>query len=144
MPDVFDPQQRSRVMAKVHGANTTPELAVRSIIHRMGYRYRLHRKDLPGKPDIVLPRHKKIIFVHGCFWHQHEGCKAADRPTSNTDYWNKKLDRNVERDKRHREALEAMGWKVLVVWECQLKDRERLVGVLSEFLSPDKAAALGG
>jgi DNA mismatch endonuclease (patch repair protein) len=135
MPDVFSKEQRSRVMAKVRGENTSPEMAVRSLIHRMGYRYRLHRKDLPGKPDIVLPRHKKIIFVHGCFWHQHAGCKAADRPASNTEYWTKKLDRNIERDKSNQQKLEELGWQVLVVWECQIKDRAALTQRLSAFLS---------
>jgi DNA mismatch endonuclease (patch repair protein) len=137
MPDVFDKEQRSKVMSKVHGENTSPELTVRSLLFSMGYRYRLHRKDLPGKPDIVLPRHKKIIFVHGCFWHQHERCKAAERPTSNTDYWNKKLDRNVERDNNNREKLGEMGWQVLIVWECQIKNRQELTQILTSFLSKE-------
>jgi DNA mismatch endonuclease (patch repair protein) len=134
MPDVFDKEHRSRVMSKVHGKDTSPEIVVRSLLHRLGYRYRLHRKDLPGKPDIVLPRHRKIVLVHGCFWHQHEGCKAADRPTSNVEYWNKKLDRNVERDRRNLEALTAAEWQVLIVWECQIKDRDELEKILTGFL----------
>jgi DNA mismatch endonuclease (patch repair protein) len=102
MPDVYNTEQRSHVMSRVHGANTSPEKKVRSILFRLGYRYRIHVKGLPGKLDIVFPKKHKIILVHGCFWHQHENCKAAERPTSNTDYWNSKLDRNVERDKRNR------------------------------------------
>jgi DNA mismatch endonuclease (patch repair protein) len=135
MPDVFKPEERSQIMAKVHGENTSPEILVRSLIHRMGYRFRLYVKDLPGKPDIVLPRHKKIIFIHGCFWHQHEGCQQAARPTSNTDYWNKKLDRNVIRDNGNIQKLEYLGWKVLIIWECEIKKRDALLEKLSAFLT---------
>lgn len=122
-------------MAKVRGENTSPERLVRSLVHKMGYRFRLHRKDLPGKPDIVLPRHKKVIFVHGCFWHQHEGCPHAARPTSNTEYWNKKLDRNVIRDREHLQKLEYLGWSVLIVWECETRDHEKLLEKLQGFLT---------
>ena len=135
MPDVFTPEERSRIMAKVKGANTTPEKTVRSLIHRMGYRFRLHVKELPGKPDIVLPRHKKIILIHGCFWHQHEGCSQAARPTSNTDYWNKKLDRNMIRDNGNMQRLEYLGWDVLVLWECEIKNQDLLLERLTSFLS---------
>ncbi len=135
MPDVFQPEERSRIMAKVRGKDTSPEKFVRSLIHRMGYRFRLHSKDLPGKPDIVLPRHKKVVFVHGCFWHQHEGCPHAARPTSNTEYWNKKLDRNVIRDRESVQKLEYLGWNVLVIWECETRDQERLIEKLKNFLS---------
>ena len=134
MPDVFSPEERSRVMAKVRGKDTKPELLVRSLVHRMGYRFRLHNKRLPGNPDIVLPRHKKNIFVHGCFWHQHEGCRHADRPTSNTDYWNDKLDNTIERDRANLVKLQAMGWQVLVVWECEMRDHRQLIQLLSDFL----------
>ncbi|MGH9839078.1 MAG: very short patch repair endonuclease [Blastocatellia bacterium] len=134
MADVFTPEQRSLVMASVHEKNTTPELAVRSLLHRMGCRFRLHRKDIPGKPDIVLPRHKKSIFVHGCFWHQHKGCKHAARPTSNTDYWNKKLDRNIERDKANRKKIGELGWKVMVIWECETRNHELLADKLLKFI----------
>ncbi|MDW8391873.1 MAG: DNA mismatch endonuclease Vsr [Oscillochloridaceae bacterium] len=137
MPDVFTPEERSRVMAKVRGQDTNPEKIVRSLIHRMGYRFRLHVKDLPGKPDIVLPRHRKVVFVHGCFWHQHPGCEHAARPGSNTEYWNKKLDRNVMRDREHLERLLYLGWKVLIVWECELKDLDQLVEKLRRFLSDE-------
>ena len=122
-------------MAKVHGANTAPEITVRSLIHRMGYRFRLNVKELPGKPDIVLPRHKKIILIHGCFWHQHEGCPQATRPTSNIDYWNKKLDRNMIRDSGNMQKLEYLGWNVLVLWECEIKKHDLLLEQLTSFLS---------
>lgn len=135
MPDVFQPEERSRIMAKVRGENTSPERLVRSLVHRMGYRFRLHCKDLPGKPDIVLPRHKKVIFVHGCFWHQHEGCPHAARPTSNIEYWNRKLDRNIIRDRENLHKLEYLGWNVLIVWECETRDREKLLEKLTGFLA---------
>lgn len=122
-------------MARVKGKDTGPEKKVRSIVHRMGYRFRLHRKNLPGKPDIVLPRHKKIIFVHGCFWHGHGGCARSRRPSTNAAFWERKLDRNVERDKMDQRLLEAMGWDVLVVWECQLKNIDLVTTTLERFLS---------
>src|SRR5688500_15685000 len=106
MADTFTKEQRSKIMSQVKSTNTKPEILVRQLLHRMGYRFRLHRKDLPGKPDIVLPRHHKVIFVHGCFWHGHEGCPRAARPTTNVDFWNTKIDRNVERDVRNRQELE--------------------------------------
>jgi len=120
-------------MAKVRSRDTKPEVLVRSLIHRMGFRFRLHNKHLPGNPDIVLPRHKKIVFVHGCFWHQHEGCPHAARPTSNIAYWNKKLDGNVRRDRANLEKLAALGWRVLVIWECETRNREQLILRLQEF-----------
>jgi DNA mismatch endonuclease (patch repair protein) len=135
MPDVFNPEERSRIMAKVRGENTSPERLVRSLIHKMGYRFRLNVKDLPGKPDIVLKKHKKVIFVHGCFWHQHEGCPHAARPSSNTEYWNKKLDRNMLRDRENMHKLEYLGWNVLIVWECETRDREKLIDKLKVFLT---------
>jgi len=122
-------------MAKVRGENTSPERLVRSLIHKMGYRFRLNVKDLPGKPDIVLKKHKKVIFVHGCFWHQHEGCPHAARPSSNTEYWNKKLDRNMLRDRENMHKLEYLGWNVLIVWECETRDREKLIDKLKGFLT---------
>ncbi len=121
-------------MAKVRSRDTKPEVLVRSLIHRMGFRFRLHDRRLPGNPDIVLPRHKKIVFVHGCFWHQHEGCPHAARPESNVAYWNKKLDGNMRRDKANLEKLAALGWRVLVIWECETRNRERLILRLQEFL----------
>jgi len=122
MPDMFDPKKRSEIMAKVHSAGTTPELRVRRLLHGMGYRYRLQRKDLPGKPDIVLPKYKTVIFVHGCFWHGCPTCKHARiRPKANAEYWEQKLNRNMERDKSNTAALKQMGWRVMVIWECETK-----------------------
>lgn len=124
-------------MAQVKSENTSPELAIRKLLHRLGYRFRLHRKDLPGKPDIVLPKHKTVIFVHGCFWHGHLGCRRAARPTSNTDFWNAKLDRNIERDRNARKELKKLGWRVITIWECEIKNAaitEKTVESLSDLL----------
>lgn len=101
----------------------------------MGYRFRLHKKDLPGKPDIVLPKHKKIIFVHGCFWHRHPGCRRASMPSTNIDFWRRKLEGNVERDRAVQVALEGLGWKVFVIWECQIKDENELANRLTEIMA---------
>src|SRR5438552_5276722 len=129
------PALRSRIMRAVKGADTMPELLVRSLVHRMGYRFRLHRKDLPGKPDLVFPGMQKAIFVHGCFWHGHDCARGARVPKQNRDYWVAKVGRNVTRDVRSREALEAAGWRVETIWECELKDaaglEERLCALLS-------------
>lgn len=110
----------------IKSKNTKPEMIVRSICHEMGFRYRLHRKDLPGSPDLVFPKHRLCIFVHGCFWHRHPGCKYAYTPKSRPDFWLPKLARNVERDLQVQERLKALGWKVVIVWECHTKDREIL------------------
>ena len=134
MADTVTPAQRSRIMAQVKGKNTKPELSVRSLLHRLGYRFRLHRKDLPGSPDIVLPRHRKVIFVHGCFWHGHESCRRGTRPISNVDFWNAKIDRNIERDRLARHSLEEAGWQVITVWQCELKDLSMLQSRLSKCL----------
>ena len=122
-------------MAQVKGRDTAPEKATRSLLHHMGYRFRLQRKDLPGKPDIVLPRFKTAIFVHGCFWHRHPNCKRATTPTSNTDYWDKKFARTTARDAKNRKELESLGWRVLIVWECELKNAEALRNKIKDFLS---------
>ncbi|MEE5042183.1 very short patch repair endonuclease [Pseudomonas alliivorans] len=119
--DVFTPEQRSKVMGKIKGKNTKPELIVRSVCHRLGLRFRLHRGDLPGKPDLVFPKYKLCLFVHGCFWHQHPGCKYAYRPKSRPEFWIPKLQKNVIRDADARAELEATGWKVAVIWECRTK-----------------------
>lgn len=119
--DVYDAEKRSAVMRAVKSRNTKPEIKVRQLLHKAGYRYRLHRKDLPGKPDIVFPSKKAAIFVHGCFWHQHAGCPHADRPAANNDYWTKKLNRNMERDKANIIALANEGWRTLILWECEIK-----------------------
>jgi len=132
--DVFSKDKRSRIMSKVKGKNTKPELVVRSLLHKMGYRFRLHRRDLPGNPDIVLPKYKKIIFVHGCFWHGHEGCPRSKRPTSNEDFWNKKLNRTICRDKENFTRLKEAGWSTYVVWTCELKDLDLLKNKLKRFI----------
>ena len=125
---------RSRIMRAIKQKNTKPELAVRRLLHAMGFRFRLHRRDLPGRPDIVLPRRKTVIFVHGCFWHQHAGCRLANVPRTRTEYWLPKLARNQERDASAQALLEELGWRVLVVWECELADRDVLRSRLSCFL----------
>ena len=127
MVDTLTKSQRSRVMSKIRGKDTKPELAVRSLLHGMGYRFRLHRRDLPGSPDIVLPRYRAVVFVHGCFWHRHEGCsKAYSVKTDPEGRWRKKFEQNVERDRRVRVALRKLGWKVIVVWECTICEPGRL------------------
>jgi DNA mismatch endonuclease (patch repair protein) len=125
---------RSDNMRRIKSRDTGPEMTVRRLVHSMGYRYRLHRNDLPGKPDLVFPARRKVIFVHGCFWHSH-GCKLSHTPKSNDAYWSPKLARNKVRDEKAQEALLAMGWGVLVIWECQLKDREALNDRLTQFLT---------
>jgi DNA mismatch endonuclease, patch repair protein len=134
MTDVFSKEKRSLIMSRVKGRDTKPEVLVRSFVHRMGFRFRLHRRDLPGRPDIVLPRHGKVIFVHGCFWHGHKRCPRSKRPTTKRRFWNKKLDGNVQRDKRVRRKLGTMGWKVLVLWQCETRSSEKLSGKLRRFL----------
>lgn len=123
-------------MRRIKSKGMKPELLVRSMVHGMGYRYRLHQKDLPGKPDLVFGPKRKVIFVHGCFWHGHEreGCLDARRPKSNTDYWNPKLTRNKARDAERIAALEAGGWNVLVIWECETKDARMVRSKLRKFL----------
>jgi DNA mismatch endonuclease (patch repair protein) len=118
--DFLSPSERSERMSRIRSSNTSPEVALRRALHALGLRFRLHRKDLPGRPDIVLPRYRTAIFVHGCFWHRHDGCKIASTPKSNTEFWMEKFNRNIARDTRSREMLEAQGWRVIVVWECEL------------------------
>lgn len=127
MPDKLTPQQRSHCMSRVKGKNTKPEMVIRSMLHRLGYRFRLHRKDLPGRPDIVLPKYRTVVFVHGCFWHQHHGCKKATVPENNREFWMAKLMGNIERDKQAHKALEALGWRVAVIWECAIKSNLEIV-----------------
>lgn len=122
------------MMARVGGKDTGPELTVRSAAHRLGYRFRLHCRDLPGTPDLVFRGRRGVVFVHGCFWHSHPGCKRATRPSSNIDFWRNKLDRNVERDRTSVALLEGEGWDVLVIWECETKDAAELERRLVEFL----------
>ncbi len=126
MTDVYGPEKRSAVMRRVKGRGTGPELAVRKLIWSLGGRYRLNRADLPGKPDIVLSGRRLAVFVHGCFWHGHDCARGARVPKANREYWTAKVDRNQARDAAARSALEAAGWRVEVVWECALKDRDGL------------------
>jgi DNA mismatch endonuclease (patch repair protein) len=134
MADRLSSEERSRNMSRVKGRDTKPERLVRSLIHGMGYRFRLHRKDLPGRPDIVLPRFRKVVFVHGCFWHSHAGCPRAGRPTSNIEFWNAKIDRNIERDIAAQEALKQLGWDVAVIWQCEMRDEPALAKSLAAFM----------
>lgn len=119
--DILSKEKRSWNMSRIKGKNTRPELRVRSLLHRFGYRFRLHRKDLPGNPDIVLPKYKTVIFVHGCFWHRHKGCKYAYTPKSRSEFWGKKFEGTIKRDRKKTEELQSSGWRVIVVWECELK-----------------------
>jgi DNA mismatch endonuclease Vsr len=132
--DVFDPETRSAVMRRVKGKDTAPEMIVRRALTRLGARYRLHRKDLPGSPDIVMPGRRLALFVHGCFWHGHDCPRGARVPKQNRDYWTAKVGRNVARDARNREALATAGWRVVTIWECELKDRAGLEARLTELL----------
>jgi len=125
MADKFSKEQRSVIMSKVHSTDTKLEIKVRKLLHSMGYRFRLHRNDLPGKPDVVLPKYHTAIFIHGCFWHGCPTCRHARvRPKDNSDYWNKKLDRNIQRDSENYAALSTLGWRVIVVWECETKKKK--------------------
>jgi DNA mismatch endonuclease (patch repair protein) len=135
--DKLTPERRSENMRRIRSKDMKPELAVRRLVHGLGYRYRLHRKDLPGKPDLVFGPRCKVIFVHGCFWHGHEreGCLDGRRPKSNTGYWSPKLARNKERDAERVRALEALGWSVLVIWECETKDMRNIARRVRRFLS---------
>ncbi|MFF7710746.1 DNA mismatch endonuclease Vsr [Pseudomonas sp. NPDC007930] len=135
--DVVDPLTRSRMMSGIRGKNTRPELMVRRFLHAHGYRFRVHRKDLPGNPDLVFPKLKVCIFVHGCFWHRHPGCRYATNPKTRPEFWNDKFQKNVARDLTNTGSLEAAGWRVIIVWECQLKNDEqtlaRLLSMLEQF-----------
>jgi DNA mismatch endonuclease (patch repair protein) len=133
--DVHTREQRSRNMSAVRGKNTKPELLVRSLVHRMGYRFRLHLSGLPGKPDIVLPKHRKIILVHGCFWHVHSCRYGRVKPATNSAFWLEKRSGNAARDRRNVRALRRAGWRVLTIWECQIGDSERLRHKIAQFLS---------
>jgi DNA mismatch endonuclease, patch repair protein len=135
--DIVTPAKRSLMMSGIRGKNTKPELAVRKLVHGLGYWFRLHRRDLPGSPDLALPRLKKVIFVHGCFWHRHQGCKFACTPKSNVEFWQTKLNENIRRDTTARHALCSTGWEVLIVWECEVSNLPALSQKLSTFLSTD-------
>lgn len=136
--DRLSAERRSWNMSRVKGRDTGPELKVRSLLHRLGFRFSLRRRDLPGRPDIVLPKHGAVVFVHGCFWHQHKGCRKATYPKTRQEFWSGKLNGNVERDRRNVNGLEQLGWKVLTVWECETEDEEVLAAHLLYSLKPGK------
>jgi DNA mismatch endonuclease (patch repair protein) len=135
MPDNLTADQRKKAMSQVQQRDTKPEKIVRSLLHRLGFRFRKNVSSLAGNPDVVLPKYKTIIFVHGCFWHQHKGCRKANRPTSNTEFWNTKLDKNVKRDKETIKLLKRLGWKVIIIWECELKNAERIENIKKKLVS---------
>ena len=125
---------RSRIMRAVQSKNTTPEITLRKWLHAAGYRFRLHRKDLPGKPDIVFPSRHKVLFVHGCFWHGHNCSRGSRKPKTNVEYWTKKINRNRERDKAAVNDLRVLGWDVEIVWECEMKDKDRIMERIRDWL----------
>lgn len=137
MADVFERDKRSEIMSSIRGRNTKPELVVRRIAHRLGFRFRLHRKDLPGRPDIVFPRYRAVIMVHGCFWHRHPNCKYAYSPKSRVQFWEKKFNDNVARDRRNEVALSDLDWKTMIVWECETKDHAAVAARIISFLEED-------
>ena len=133
--DIFSQEKRSQVMSQVRNRDTRPEKIIRSILHKSGFRFRIQRKDLPGKPDIVLPKYKTIIFVHGCFWHQHEGCKKALPPKSNVSFWLEKFRKNKERDRKVIRTLQESGWKVIVVWQCEIPKIKNNPEIIKKLIS---------
>lgn len=132
--DTISKTQRSWNMSRIRGKNTKPELAVRSLLHQMGYRFRLHRRDLPGTPDIVLPKHRTVVEVRSCYFHRHEGCKGCTTPSSNVEFWLEKFEQNVERDRRNERAMRRLGWRVIVVWQCETRDPEALASRLRRLI----------
>lgn len=132
--DIMSKEKRSWIMSRIRDKNTKPEKRIRSLLHELGYRFRLHRKDLPGRPDIVLPKYQTVIFVHGCFWHQHRGCKYAYKPKSRIEFWQKKFKENRERDGRKTKELKHIGWRVIVIWECELEKPEQLITKIKKLL----------
>ena len=130
--DIISEEKRSWNMSRIRGKDTKPEIIVRSMLHKMGYRFSLHRKDLPGTPDIVLPKYKTAIFVHGCFWHRHKGCKYAYTPKSRIKFWKNKFIETVKRDKQHLKQLKENGWEVFIVWECETKDMDKLKKIINK------------
>lgn len=132
--DTLSPSQRSERMSRIRATDSAPEMRLRRLVHSMGFRYRLHVRDLPGKPDLVFPSRHSVIFMHGCFWHRHKGCKLARLPKSRLDFWEAKLEENRRRDLLHQRRLRRLGWRVLVVWECQLRDLESVSRVVADFL----------
>jgi DNA mismatch endonuclease, patch repair protein len=134
--DKLDPERRSANMARVRGKDTAAEMRVRRIAHGMGLRFRLHRQDLPGKPDLAFPKHRLAVFVHGCFWHRHRGCSRASMPATRPEFWQAKFEGNIARDRRQEEALKALEWTVLILWECELRDDSWVEMRLREATSP--------
>jgi DNA mismatch endonuclease (patch repair protein) len=135
MADVFTPEKRSEVMSRIRGRDTKPELALRSMLHRLGYRFTVNgpkNRSLPGKPDIVLPKYKTVVFVHGCFWHGHQGCPYFKMPQTRTEWWTAKIEGNRSRDRRNENAISAMGWRVIVVWECRIRNRATAAALQNE------------
>ncbi|MCA9450503.1 MAG: DNA mismatch endonuclease Vsr [Candidatus Omnitrophica bacterium] len=132
--DPLTAEERGRQMSLVRSKDTKPEMRVRRLVHSMGYRYRLHRRDLPGCPDLVFPTRKKVIFVHGCFWHRHKGCPRARLPKSRVEFWEEKLSSNVARDRKARRRLKRLGWDVLVIWECESEKPEKVKAKVKKFL----------
>ncbi|MDD2856967.1 MAG: very short patch repair endonuclease [Desulfuromonadaceae bacterium] len=135
MADRLDKERRSWNMSRIRSKNTKPEMAVRRALHAAGFRFRLHVKDLPGKPDIVLPKWKAVVFINGCFWHRHNGCKCATTPKTRTEWWNNKFERNQENDKKNIQALKNDGWNVVIVWECEIKDDQIPAFIISKISS---------
>jgi DNA mismatch endonuclease, patch repair protein len=136
MADTLTPSERSLLMSKIRSKNTAPERAVRSLLHRAGYRFRIHVRALPGTPDIVLTRYRLVVFVHGCFWHRHPGCKVATTPKTHKKFWTAKFARNVANDQKHRRKLRRMGWRVVTVWACQLKSPEKVLARIEKAMQP--------
>ncbi len=132
--DTLTPNERSKRMSLIRGKDSSPEMKLRRLVHGMGFRYRLHVKDLPGKPDLVFPSRRAVIFMHGCFWHRHPGCKLARMPKTKLDFWGPKLEGNRERDLRNQEMLKKLGWHVLVVWECEMKNIDKVSNKVRGFL----------
>ena len=138
--DIFSEEQRSYVMSRVGSKNTKPELIVRSYLHRLGFRFKIHEKTLPGRPDIVLPKHRCVVFVNGCFWHRHKGCPRASMPTTRVDFWQSKFERNITRDQKNLCLLKKAKWKVCLVWECEIdkisRRTEKLLELANEIIQP--------
>lgn len=135
MSDIFSKSKRSEIMSKISGKETKPEILVRKYLFSKGFRYRKNVKELPGRPDIVLPKYKTIIFIHGCFWHGHEECKKSALPTTNTEFWREKIGKNIERDRRTIAELKQLGWSVVVIWQCEIKNIALRVALLEELVS---------
>ncbi len=133
--DHVTPHKRSKIMAAVRSKDTKPEMMIRRLVYSMGYRYKLHSDALPGKPDLVFSSKKKVVFVHGCFWHGHNGCNKAQLPKSRTDFWQDKIENNVRRDKRVKRALNRKGWRYLIIWQCQINNLEKVKAKIYTFLN---------